>query len=132
VNKLKGQKIEESTPHSENKTSVRKPDGKNTARSFIKLLNGEFLTRKMVMQMLPFVLFLSFIAILYISNTYYAEKTIRNINSLHDELKELKAESITTRADRMFKSKQSEVAKQAAKIDLKESLDPSVKIVAEK
>jgi hypothetical protein len=83
------------------------------------------------MDILPFVAFISLLAILYISNTFYAEKTMRKINSLNIELKELKAESITARSDRMFKSKQSEVAKEAEKIGLKESIEPPVKIIAE-
>lgn len=126
MNKLK----EQTTELKEKSVEKKQQASKNHAREFVKLLNGEFFTRETVMNILPFIAFLSLLAILYISNTYYAEKTIRKINSLHTELKELKAESITARSDRMFKSKQSEVAKEAEKIGLKESIEPPVKIVA--
>ena len=125
MNKLKEPNIEPKENQIEKKSVV-----KNPTREFLKILNGEFLTKETITDILPFIAFLSLLAILYISNTYYAEKTIRKINSLTIELKELKAESITARSDRMFKSKQSEVAKVVEKIGLKESIEPPVKLIA--
>ena len=120
----------------QNTEIFKKPNEKksvfnNPARDVLKILNGEFFTRESVVDILPFIAFLSLLATLYISNTYYAEKTIRKINSLTSELKELKAESISARSDRMFKSKQSEVAKNAEIIGLNESLEPPIKLVAD-
>lgn len=110
---------------------VEKPVAKSPARNFVKILNGEFFTRETVSGLLPFIGFLSVLAILYISNTFYAEKTIRKIDFIHGELKELKAEFITAKSDRMFKSKQSEVAKESQKIGIKESVEPPVKLIAD-
>lgn len=117
--------------NAEKENQVKKPATKSPARNLVKILNGEFFTRETVTGLLPFVGFLSVLAILYISNTFYAEKTIRNINTIHGELKELKAEFITAKSDRMFKSKQSEVAKAAENIGIKESVEPPVKLISD-
>ena len=93
------------------------------------MVNGNFLTKDFTIQQLPFVFFLTLIAILYISNTYYAEKTVRRINNVTNELKELRSEYITTKSDLMFISKQSEVAKAALIYGIKESVVPPKKIV---
>lgn len=126
MNKLKESKIE-------NQETVveKKKQPVNPASEFVKILNGGFFTKEKVIGLLPFMLFLSLLAILYITNTYYAEKTIRKIDKLHTEIKELKAEAITARSDRMFKSKQSEVAKEAEKNGLKELTEPPFKLVAD-
>ncbi len=130
MNKLKEQNTEVTEKPTE-KVVEKKTSTKNPAKELVKILNGEVFTKETIMDFLPFVAFLSLLAILYISNTFYAEKTIRKINSLTNELKELKAESITARSDRMFKSKQSEVAKEADKIGLKESVEPPIKLIAD-
>ena len=48
------------------------------------LLNAQWLTGN-----LNFVLFLSFLAIIYIANGHMSDKTIRNINKTKQELKQL-------------------------------------------
>lgn len=92
------------------------------------VVTGNFLTREEMIAQLPFVLFLMVIALLYIGNTYYAEKTIREINTVTNQIKELRSEYITSKSDLMFISKQSEVAKAGEAIGMKESLVPPVKL----
>ena len=70
---------------------------------------------------LPQILFLSFLCLLYIGNRHYAEKKIRSINRLQTEVEDLRADYTTLKADFMYESKQSEVAKRAAVLGLKES-----------
>ena len=78
---------------------------------------------------LPFIFFLSFIAMVYIANSYYAEKTIREIDKTNNELKELRSEYISTKSDLMLISKQSEVAKAVISMQIKESIVPPKKII---
>ncbi len=115
-------------PSIDSEPSVRKQRSK-AGRTFLDLVNGNFLTKDFTLQQLPFVFFLTLMAILYISNTYYAEKTVRRINNVTNELKELRSEYITTKSDLMFISKQSEVAKAALNYGIKESVVPPKKIV---
>ena len=83
-------------------------------------------------QFLPKILFVFLLGILYISNTHYAEKTVRDINAIQAEVEDLRADYTTLKADLMFASKQSEVARKVKDYGLKESFTPPYKIVVEK
>jgi Bacteriodetes cell division protein (FtsL-like) len=80
-------------------------------------------------QYLPKILFVVFLSLVYISNTHYAEKTIRQIDRAQTEVEDLRADFTTLKSDVMFASKQSEVARRVKAIGLKESLRPPYKIV---
>jgi hypothetical protein len=77
---------------------------------------------------LPKILFVMVLGLVYISNTHYAEKTVRRINSMQAEVEDLRADYTTLKADLMFASKQSEVARKVNVLGLKESLKPPYKI----
>lgn len=81
---------------------------------------------------LPKILFGLMLSILYISNTHYAEKTVRQINAIQAEVEDLRADYTTLKSDLMFASKQSEVAKKVKDYGLKESLTPPNKVQVEK
>lgn len=107
----------------------RKPRKKGVlAKGIGSVFSGTFLTNEKTLKHLPFVLFLAFIAILYIANGYYADDKIREVNKISNQLKELRSEYISTKSELMFASKQSEVAKSAEKLGLKEPLVPPIKI----
>ncbi|MFN3839343.1 MAG: FtsL-like putative cell division protein [Cyclobacteriaceae bacterium] len=80
-------------------------------------------------QHLPKIVFVMVLGLFYISNTHYADKTVRRINELQAEVEDLRADYTTTKADLMFASKQSEVARKVSAFGLKESLKPPYKIV---
>ena len=94
------------------------------------LIDGSILTRKVIVKQLPYILFLSLLAVIYIGNRYHAEKIVRDLDKLQHEVMDLRAESITSEADLMFISKQSEVARllRDAHSPIKESVKPPVKI----
>ena len=78
--------------------------------SFVKeLFGGSMITEKLILQNLGFVLFLTMIGAIYISNRFQAEKMTREINELTTEVTDLRAESIFISADLMEASRQSEV-----------------------
>lgn len=83
-------------------------------------------------QYLPKILFVMFLGLLYIGNTHHAEKTTREINRAQSEVEDLRADFTTLKADVMFASKQSEVARRVKDLGLKESLTPPFKVVVEK
>ncbi len=78
---------------------------------------------------LPKILFGMFLSLVYISNTHYAEKTTRAINKAQSEVEDLRADFTTLKADVMFSSKQSEVARRVKSLGLKESVKPPYKII---
>ena len=98
------------------------------AKGLSSVFSGTFLTNESTLKHLPFILFLALIAIFYIANGYYADDKIREVNKVSNELKELRSEYISTKSELMFASKQSEVAKAAEELGLKEPLVPPIKI----
>ena len=80
---------------------------------------------------LPKILFVMAIGLIYISNTHYAEKTVRKINNIQAEVEDLRADYTTLKSDLMFASKQSEVAKKVKVFEIKESLKPPFKVEVE-
>lgn len=78
---------------------------------------------------LPKILFVLMLSLIYIGNTHYSEKTIRKINKTHTEVEDIRADYTTLKADLMFASKQSEVARRVKSLGLKESIKPPYKIV---
>jgi ADP-dependent phosphofructokinase/glucokinase len=81
---------------------------------------------------LPKILFVVLLGLLYISNTHYADKTTRAIEKAQSEVEDLRADFTTLKADVMFASKQSEVARRVKPIGLEESLRPPFKVVVKK
>ena len=98
------------------------------AKGLSSVFSGTFLTNESTLKHLPFILFLTLVAVFYIANGYYADDKIREVNKVSNELKELRSEYISTKSDLMFASKQSEVAKSAEALGLKEPLVPPIKI----
>lgn len=92
------------------------------------LLEGDFLSQKGVVRNLPFLFFLAIIAIIYIANTYYAEKTYQEIEQTKNELKELRYQYITTKSMLMYQSQEGVIGKQGEHLGLKETLVPPFKV----
>ena len=107
-----------------------KPKEKKGSVGLRDILTGSVLTTDMVSKQLPYIFFLSFLAVFYIANRYRYEKLARKEKILQIEVRNLRAESITTAAQLMFISKQSEVAKlcEIRGLELKESVVPPKKI----
>ena len=80
---------------------------------------------------LPYVLFVVVLGLFYIGNTHYADKTNRKIIKLEREVEDLRADYTTLKADYMYSSKQSEVAKKVKELGLVESQEPPYKIEIE-
>lgn len=93
------------------------------------VLGGNFLTREGAVKLLPYLLFLVFLTMGYIANTYYAERNERDIQSLRTALKEYRNEYITSRSELMKQSQQSEVARRLENINIFESRVPPIKVI---
>jgi predicted membrane protein len=81
-----------------------------------------------IVKNIPFYLFASALAIIYIANGHYADKMIRKINSTEKRLEEMEYEFKTVKRDVIFRSKESELAKAVAPLGLKELMIPPVKL----
>lgn len=95
---------------------------------FTQILKKGFLTTERATSALPFVLFLAFLGMVYIGNMHLAEKSVREIDALNKEVKELGWDYKSSKADLAFKSTLTEVGKRADTLGLSQSVDPPVKI----
>ena len=126
MNKFK--ETEETNQDSE-KSGNRSGGENKVVNYFLNIFSGNFLSKKNVIRQIPFILFLTLIGIIYIANGYYAEKSVREISRVSNELKELKSEFIITKSELMFMSNRSEIAKSVVPLGLKESSVPPKKII---
>ena len=79
-----------------------------------------WLNYQAVVKQVPFFLFLATLAVIYIYNGHYADKTIRNINRTGKQVKELQYQYIDAKSKVMGQSKQSEMIKAVEPLGLKE------------
>ncbi len=97
---------------------------KEIKRDWKRLLSYQWIVKN-----IPFFLFLAVLAVVYIYNGHYSDKTVRNINKVSRDLKELQYEYKTLKSEVMFRSKQSELAKAVEPLGLKELTKPPVVLV---
>jgi hypothetical protein len=127
TNKFKEQqKQEEVKPKSPVKENM-------VVRSVVNVVSGSFLSKEATTKNLPFIFFLSFLAVCYIANGYYADDQVRRVNQLTNEIKELRTQYIVVKDSLVIKSKQTEVAKSLAEqqTGIKESVVPPKKILVQ-
>lgn len=116
-----------------NKKNIEKQS--KAGASFLKaFLSGNLLTRQNFMKQLPFIGFLSILAVIYIANRNHAEQLIKKNIQTQKEVRDLRAESISIAAELMQISKYSELIKQikARNLNLEESEEPAKIIYIEK
>jgi|SRR5580693_5300322 hypothetical protein len=89
----------------------------------------QWMSHHWMVKNVPFFLFLALLAVIYIYNGHYADKTVRNINKAQSQLKELQYEYKTLRSEVMFHSKESELAKAVQIFGLKELTVPPVMLI---
>ncbi|MGZ4159093.1 MAG: FtsL-like putative cell division protein, partial [Bacteroidia bacterium] len=110
-----GNKFKEQ-PKVEEQEKPKAPAKENkVVRSVASVVSGNFLSKDSTVKNLPFIFFLSFLAICYIANGYYADDQVRKVNRLTNEIKELRTQYIVEKDSLVVKSKQTEVAKALAK-----------------
>ena len=100
-------------PEQEN-IKERDPKSDPVGTGWKRWLNYQSLVRQV-----PFFLFLAVLAVLYIYNGHYADKTIRNINGTAKEVKELQYEYKTVKSEVMYKSEEAQVLKASEPLGLK-------------
>ncbi|MBI1223600.1 MAG: hypothetical protein GC192_00045 [Bacteroidetes bacterium] len=75
----------------------------------------------LILKNLPFVLFLSFLTVIYIANAHYAEKQIRQIQALQNEVKELKRQYNSLKSETMYKSRLAEIGEDVESLGLRKT-----------
>ncbi len=102
--------------------------------SLKSFINGSIITGKLIARNITYILFLVFLAIIYIANRYHAERMVRQIITAREELKDLRAEQITTASVLMNYSKPSTIEDMVEQrgLGIKQPIKPPFKIVLDK
>ena len=93
---------------------------KEARKDWKRLLNYQWIVKN-----IPYFLFISLLAVIYIYNGHYSDNTVKDINKTSRELKELQYEYKSLKSEVMFRSKQSELAKAVEPLGLKELVQPA-------
>ncbi|MBC7616282.1 MAG: hypothetical protein H7202_09470 [Pedobacter sp.] len=125
--------IEEERPEVGEKEELKSktPEGSTTV-FFKKLFTEGVVTKEAATEMMPFLVFLCVLGMIYIGNSHMAVTNIRNIDKLTKEVTELSWEYKSLKADLMFKSKLTEVAKKVDTLGIRELIEPPKKIIIDR
>lgn len=99
-----------------------------TRNFFRDLLSFNYMSSITFVRLVPFIGFVGFLAIMYIANRHYAERNIRKIDKISREVKELSWDYKSMSAELMKLTTQSEIAKRADTLGLKERTEPPIKL----
>jgi hypothetical protein len=103
--------------------------------SFIReLLSGSMISEKIILKNLGYISLITLLSAIYIGNRFHAEKITRQTTRLQREVKDLRAESLSTSADLMYISKQSEVYSNVREkgLNLEELKSPPYKLLVDR
>jgi cell division protein FtsL len=103
--------------------------------SFMKeLLSGSMVSEKIILRNLGYVSLITLLAAIYIGNRFHAEKITRETTKLQREVKDLRSEALSTSADLMYASRQSEVFRMIREkgLNLEELKIPPYKLLVDK
>jgi Bacteriodetes cell division protein (FtsL-like) len=103
--------------------------------SFIReLLSGSMVSEKIILKNLGYISLITLLSAIYIGNRFHAEKITRQTTRLQREVKDLRAESLSTSADLMSVSKQSEVYSNVREkgLNLEELKSPPYKLLVDR
>lgn len=103
--------------------------GEHKTKKHKKKHRRKLMYNKWIVKNIPFYFFISAIAIVYIANGHYADRTMRQINATEKNLKEMEYEFKTVKQEVIFRSKESELAKAVEPLGLKPLVVPPLRIV---
>jgi hypothetical protein len=100
---------------------IKEPQATSQKFDWKKLISPKWVVRN-----IPFFLFLTVLAVLYIYNGHYNDKLMLKISTTEKKIKELEYEYKTIKSDVIFRSKASELIKVVEPLGLKELKNPPV------
>ncbi|MCL2560908.1 MAG: FtsL-like putative cell division protein [Rikenellaceae bacterium] len=104
-----------------------KTERKKKGWSVASVLTGSILSRSGVTRTYPFLVFVACLMFLYIANIFRTQYTYREYARLTEQVKELRAKSLTIASDKMRATRQSNIITELERrrIPLHESLTPN-------
>jgi len=96
------------------------------------ILTGSFLEKEGLIRQLPFILYVFFLFLLYIANSYYGEKTVFRIEQYKSEMIELRSEYISAKTRLMTGTNISKLTEKLKTNNISPSHTPPGKIFVQK
>ena len=82
------------------------------------------LNEKLFFKNLPFVLFLTVLGFLYITNSYYLEDTVREMEGIKNKINDQNNEFVITKTQVSIKGQRNKVVEKVERLGMKESKKP--------
>lgn len=105
---------------------AKKPKRSRISRAAQTILDGSFLTREKVIRLIPFILYLMFLAIVHVAHSYRTEKTWFEINTIKSQMNELRYRYITSKSELMSLGRMSAVSVRLQETGMKEATVPPI------
>lgn len=113
------------------KADITKPK-KEKKRSLAKVITGDFLSRREIINNIPFISFLGLLLVVLIGWGYYTETIGKKEVQLEKDLGELNSEFFSLGVEYNKLSRQTQVSERLEDSDLKESTIPPKKLKVKK
>lgn len=120
-----------STNKVKRKKKEKKAGQHKAERIFTEILDGSLITRNTTTAAIPFIIYVSGLALFLIFNTYYAEKKAREADLLRREMTELRINYIKTKSAYMYLTNRSELAQRLDSRGFIEPVEPPYIIYVE-
>ena len=104
----------------------RKSNTSKSGSTFMNILGGSFLTREDLSKIFPFLVYLTILLMLIITNAYIAESTSRSIKKNTLLLRDLRVEYIYAKSAYTHESTQTILIDKLAGEGIKESLETRI------
>ena len=104
---------------------------KNKKRRVMSILGGKFLVREEISKQFPFMVYVTVLLMIIITNTYIAEERTRELARTSKRLNDLQVEYVQVESEIMEASKQSVLVKKLVGTGLKEAITPLKRIEVE-
>lgn len=111
----------------EKKTRKEKKSG-NSVSKVMDVLGGSFLAKEKFAKQFPFMVVVTVMLMVLITNTYIAEEKTREIARTTKQLNDLQVEYVQLKSAIMQASKQSVLSKRLASIGIKDPTEPVKRI----
>lgn len=95
-----------------------------TGRVVSEVLDGSLIERNATARVIPFIIYLSGLALFLIFNTYYAEKRAGELDKLSNEITALRIQYVHTKSQYMYLTNRSELAQRLSRRGFIEPLEP--------
>tara|TARA_R110002072_G_scaffold303044_1_gene492086 strand:+ start:35667 stop:36092 length:426 start_codon:yes stop_codon:yes gene_type:complete len=121
-----------------NKVKLKKASKKSTKKkskgpnAFVQILNGDFLTKEFMLKNLNFIFFIMLLLLLVVGKGYYGKKLSSDVQSTQKELDEATSDYFEAKAQLEEKTRRTELVRKLKKTGLKETVNPTKVIRAEK